>query len=244
MTATIYVTKEAMATLDAIRGLDYYSRCELSDDPETDVSNAEGYYLKSDTKLKVAILPDDADVALHFTPLDLVSYAKHVSIPTELRGCIFEQAPHLPKDYAEIVRYWSGETVNSNTSGAVYYQNPLNEYMVDLSALQAEGTNETVGLTTVDALLSEGVAVRLSGLANLVTDLNSESYLEILVPVQMSMLGLENDSWRSGEKYPVHENQRCERFFLKIADILRSPDPDAIYVDILRYEMLDYGYFY
>lgn len=244
MTATIYVTKEAMATLDAIRDLDYYSRCELSDDPETDVSNAEGYFLKSDTKLKVATLPDNADVVLRLTPLDPATYANHVSIPTELRGCLFEQAPHLPKDYAEIVRYWSGETVNSNTSGAVYYQNPLNEYMVDLTCLDDGFPDKKVGSVELDKLLSEGVVVTLTYLGALARNLQKNQYIEVLIPVESSMLGLEGDLRGDKRNYSKNPGTRCERIFLKVDDIQNSPDPNAIHIDLLRYEMLDYGYFY
>jgi hypothetical protein len=47
MRATIYVTKAAWTLSQAIKDLDYYDRCTLSDDATTDPTGKEGYYLKN-----------------------------------------------------------------------------------------------------------------------------------------------------------------------------------------------------
>ena len=39
-------------------------------------------------------------------------------------------------------------------------------------------------------------------------------------------------------------SQRSERIFLRVSDIRQSPDPDQIFMDALRYEELDYGFYY
>lgn len=244
MSATIFLTPEAIETLEVIRGLDYYSRCALSDELATDVSDKEGYYLKSDSKLNVDVLPTNADVALSLTLFDQAMYSKHVSLPASLRGCIFEHAPNLPEGYAEIVRYWSGGTVNKKTSGAVYFQNPQNEYLVDLSALEISDGEAPSSLGGMDELLSEGVVVCLRGLGALVATVDANQFLEIQIPIQLSMLGLEQQAFRSNGEYSISSMEQYERIFLKIEDILRSPNPDDCYIDILRYEMLDYGYYY
>jgi hypothetical protein len=40
------------------------------------------------------------------------------------------------------------------------------------------------------------------------------------------------------------EDLAQELIYLKAADVLGSPDPDRIYIDLLRHELLDYGYWY
>jgi hypothetical protein len=246
MSATIYVTVEAMATLDLIRGLDYYDRCGLSDDPQTeDVSQKAGYYLMSDTQMQVAVLPTGANIALKLTPFDQAIYKRHVSLPASLRGCLFQHAPRLPDGYAAIVKFWSGDTVSKKSTGAVYFQPSQNEYMVDLSVLDTDLDPETPSeLGGIDDLLSQGVVVHLNGLGALSLALQPDQFLEIQVPVYLPMLGLEQESFRSTKDYPLDPSQRCETIFINIGDIRRSPNPDAIWIDLLRFESMDYGFFY
>ncbi len=58
------------------------------------------------------------------------------------------------------------------------------------------------------------------------------------------MLGIEPDKFMSAKEYDVGSEQRFERIFLKVADIRSSPAPDSIFIDALRHELLDYGYFF
>lgn len=246
MSATIYITPQAMETATALRGLDYYDRCSLSDEGAVDWTAKEGYYLKNADELNVAALPKDALIALRLHPESREEYAQHVSLPANLRGCLFEKAPFLPDDYASIVRYWSGLPVNANVSGAVYYQNPHNAYLVDLSALD-EWERYDRGQTStadVDALLSEGVVISINGLGSLLKHVLGDQYIEIVIPVDESMLGLDNGSFWTDSEYDLGSKERCERLFLKVGDIHRSPNPDQVYIDALRYEQLDYGYHY
>lgn len=246
MSATIHVTKEALATALAMKDLDYYDRLALSDDEATDPTKREGYYLKNANAFKLAMLPDTAQIALRITPANTAMYHRHISMPANLRGCVFEKAPHLPEHYAEIVTYWTGKTVNANDGGAVYFQNPLNEYMVDLTAIEATvgGEVECNSSTNMDALLSEGVVVCIAGLGALAQAFSMDHFVEIAIPVDAAMLGSESGSFRSRADYDHYSIGQSERIFLKVADILQSPDPDRIYADLLRHELLDYGYFY
>lgn len=93
MQATIYVTEQALAVADAIKDLDQSERLALSDDPATDLSTSEGYYLKCANRLDLAVLPPDALVGRRLTPEVPEVYEHHVSFPH--RGCIFENAPNL-----------------------------------------------------------------------------------------------------------------------------------------------------
>lgn len=245
MTGTIYVTKEAMATIDAIKNLDYYDRCELSDSEETNFTSKEGYYLKDGNALPVAVLPDSAEVIMRLVPEDEATYARHVSFPPELRGCVFEKAPHLPDRFSEIIRYWSGKTVNSNVGGAAFYQNPNNCYLVDLSALDAiEDNDEQLVTAKFDALLSEGVVIRITGLGQMLLNAKMNQFVEIVIPVDESMLGQDNGNFRSDKPYDQRPKEHAERIFLKVADIFTSPNSDDVLIDVLRYEALDYGFHY
>ncbi len=234
MSAILYVTEVAFATLQRIKDLDYYDRSVLTEE-EPALAEAPGFYFKNAKKMNFSPLPSEADIAVVITP-DSVSDVR-LSFPAELRGCIFEKAPYLPEGYADIVTYWSGETFNPNTSGAVYFQAKLNEYCVDL------GSNASSDLIVNDQLLSEGVVVSITGLSSLVQGLSRESFIQIAVPLDTSMLGIEQGNFLSSKEYDIHSNQ-VDTIFLKVADVLDSPDPDCVYIDLLRHELLDYGYWY
>jgi len=227
MQATIYVSNEAYQTAQTIKDLDYYDRAILCDELP-DFENRPGYHLKSANKLNLALLPVDANIA---------TVSPAVTMPANLRGCIFEGAPDLPPGYADIVTYWSGKTVNTSTSGAVYFQCQLNEYMIDL------GPDPVNAPVINDRLLSEGVVVAISGLAGGLRALSSEDFIEIKFPIDPAMLGVEPDDFLSTGKYGV-TGERYERVFLKVADILASPDRDHVFIDLLCNELLDYGYWY
>jgi hypothetical protein len=225
--ATIYVTQEAYDTAMKIKDLDYFDRAKLCDE-FPGFENHPGYHLKNANKLKIAVLPIDASVA---------AFLPTISLPTNLRGCIFEQAANLPDDYAEVVSYWSGPTVNTNTSGAVYFQNQQNEYMVNL------GSDPVRAPVVMDRLLSEGQVVEVTGIAAIVKGLTPEDFIEVRFPVDPSMLGNDVEGFQSVRKYGA-----CcvawEQVYLKVADILASPDHDRIYIDLLCNELIDYGYWY
>lgn len=230
--ATIYVTQEAYDTAMMIKDLDHHDRANLSDELP-DLANQPGYHLKNANKLKLEVLPDDAKIVLCLNHIN----APQVLMPSNLRGCIFEMAPDLPEGYADIVAYWSGPTINSNTSGAVYFQNQQNEYMVDL------GADPVAAPVINDRLLSEGVVIAISGFDQFLTGLLPEDFVEISFPIDVAMLGIEPDDFRSTGEYSA----ACEytgQVFLKVADILTSPNPDRIYIDLLCNELIDYGYWY
>ena len=244
MQATIYVTDQALAVANAIKDMTQSERLALSDDPATDISGSEGYYLKSANRLDLAVLPPDALVGRRLTPEVPEVYERHVSFPH--RGCIFENAPNLPDHYAAIVAYWSGPPVNSNISGACHFQPQEHSYMVDMSALEAvraEDGDDADASALIDDLLSEGVVVCITDIEPLIDDLSIHDYIEILLPVD-GMLGIEPEDFRSTKPYPAGPSKQYERVFLKVADIVRSPDRNRIYIDLLRYELLDYGYWY
>jgi hypothetical protein len=246
MQATIYISDEAMTTANAIKNLSYHERMMMSDEIP-DLTTQAGYFLKNATKLNLAVLPATASVGLRLIPEEPAIYHRHVSIPTNLRGCVFANAPHLPDGYAEIVTYWSGTPVNTNTSGAAYFQNPQNEYLVDLSALDAaDGDPVAIAAASavMDNLLSEGIIVCIKDVQSLISGLSPDSFIELSIPVNQSFLGIEPDEFQSGKIYTADPSQQYEDVWIQCADILRSPDPDRIFVELIRHDLIDYGYWY
>lgn len=230
MQATIFLMPDAFATSQILKDLDHNERAELCDE-DPDFALQPGYHLKNANKLRVARIPAQASVG--FVGCD----GSAVTFPVDLRGCIFEGAPSLPCSYAQIVQFWSGEAINAGTSGAVYYQCPENEYMVDL------GPDPVYGPVINDRLLSEGIVVAITGLAGSLTDISPDSFVEVTVPLDEEMLGIEPDAFRSRDDYDSTQ-KRTDQIFLKVSDILASPDPDRIYIDLLCNELIDYGYWY
>lgn len=239
MQATIFVTPEAFATAMMIKDLGHNDRTNLYDEIP-DLVEKSGYHFKNANKLKLAPLPPNAQVAFVVAAAGVGSVGcveSVVTTPENLRGCIFEQAPNLPPGYADIVTYWSGDTVNASTSGAAYFQCSLNEYMVDLGqdAVNAPVIN--------DRLLSEGVVVAVTGLASLLPGLSPAAFIEVRVPIDLDMLGIEPDSFMSTAPYGTRA-VGSDQVFLLVADILASPDSNRVYIDLLTNELIDYGYWY
>jgi hypothetical protein len=235
MQATIYVTNEAFQTARMIKDLDYYDRLNLSDE-EPDFDKRPGYHLKNANVFKLAVLPDDAMV---IAP-DAIGHTLSMSAPSNLRGCIFDGAPNLPDKYAEIIGYWSGPSINLSSSGAAYFQCPLNEYMVNLGP-------DPIGDPVVnDRLLSEGIVILISGISKVLQGLSADCYIRIRFPIDPAMVGNEPDDFRSIKDYSMQreQGQHSDQVFLKVSDILHSPDPDRIYIELLRNELIDYGYWY
>jgi hypothetical protein len=245
MRATIYVSQEAWALCQALKDIDYYDRCVLSDDAATDPTGKDGYYLKNANKLKLAPLPANAQIILRIHPGDAI-YSKMVNMPVDLRGVIFEHAPHLPDRYAEIIRYWTGETVNSNVGNAAYYQNPAHAYDIDLSTVDADHElfSQKKSSPAVDALISESVVVSIAGLDGATAGAAGTDFVEIELPIDEGMLCLDNGAFMTKKGYEQRAAERTERIFLLVSDIRNSPDPARIFADVLRYEELDYGFYY
>ncbi|WP_348694708.1 hypothetical protein [Duganella fentianensis] len=245
MQATIYVSAEAMATVNAISNLDYYDRVSLGDDPATDLNTSPGYYLNTNA-LHLAELPVDADVAIHITPADPALFGRHVSIPANLRGPIFSGAPNLPLGYAEKIAHWSPLTPTAHHRGAVYYQNVLNAYCVNLTDSDEEG-GATAGNGISDAcdiLLSDGIVVVITGLAETIANMASNQYIALTIPINTNMLGIELDGFRTAQEYLADPVQQTETLYLRVSDVQVSPDADMIIISAIRSELADYGYTY
>lgn len=234
-----------MTTVNAIKDLDYYNRVSLSDHEATDFTSSPGYFLNTDA-LNIAELPADADIAISITPADAATYNRHVSIPANLRGVIFSGAPNLPNDYAQKLAYWSPLAPTVHHRGAMYYQNVLNAYCVSLT-----GTDEESDIAAVegadgaaDVLLSDGVVIVVTGLAAMAAKLDTAQYVAVTIPINPAMLGIELEGFMSAQEYAADPAQQSEMLFLRVADILASPDADHIVISALRTDLSGYGYTY
>lgn len=245
MQATLYISAEAMRTVNAIKELDYYSRVSLSDWPETDLTTAPGYFINTDA-LHLAELPARAEVVLHLTPADQPTYRRHVSMPAYLRGVIFSGAPNLPPDYAKIISFWSALVPTMHHRSAMYFQNEMNSYCVRLVDPDDAGDACVVEDAdhAGDFLISDGLVVTVTGLGAMVADLKPDLFVSLSIPINQSMLGLELEGYRSKEEYATDPAPQMETLYLRIADILASPDPNHIAISAIRTELSDYGYTY
>ncbi len=222
MQATIYITATAMATVTALDGLDEGARDLLAWRPETDIPRREGYQLNAES-MQLAVLPDGADVALVLSPADEARYARHVTYPPELRGVVFSGASGLPKDYERTLAFWSPLLMTADHDGAQHCQNLLNEYEV----------SET------DVLLSNGVVVCIARVLALIEGFRPDQFIEVRVPVMADMLGMDRGLFDSDAPYSMSPELPFERIFLRVQDILDSPDPDFIAVTVLHSENWD-----
>lgn len=235
--AKIYLDRESFEGVQKVKGADYYERTD--EDFEQDFP---GYALVTD--LEYEVLPEGTVPALRINT-DLIDfYRDYVTFPSDLRGCIFENAPNLPEKYAETIAYWGKKVEAPSDTGAVYYQNPLNSYMVELPDSDEEGEK-----LPMDALVSEGVVVHIKDLGELiaVNQLDPEQFIEIGLPVDHNIFGDEEMNTEVNNpdyEYKVEDTGRREHIFLKVSDILNSPDCQNVYINVLRYELMDYGYYY
>ena len=242
--ATIYITATAMATVSALEGLDHYERAIRAMKPETALHNRAGYHLNA-SAMRLEVLPEGADVALRLTPADARTYRRHVRFPPELRGVVFGGAPHLPDNYAAILGYWSPLQVTSLHDGAQYCQNILNEYMVSFGPPPNSGQSTTAAPDRPhDVLLSDGLVVCLKDVGVLVSGLQPEQFVEVEIPVNVEMLGEDLEGFHSRKAYRARPGQPTERIYLRVADVLTSPNPDFIAIAAVHTELWDYGYYY
>jgi hypothetical protein len=205
--------------------LDEGDRDYLNAKPETRLNQKEGYYLCT-VSMRLAVLPVDAEVVLVLSPKDMDAYCRHVTFPPELRGVVFSGAPRLPENYAAILGYWSPLKVTEHHDGAEYCQNLLNECEAS--------TGE---------LLSNGVVVSNHGVRGLTAGLAPHQCIEIHVPVDSDMLGMDREKFDSPDPYDVSPDLPFERIFLKVQDVLDSPDPDAIAIAVIHSENHDADFF-
>lgn len=228
---TIYISATAMATIKSLAGLTECDRDILNLNKTHPANRREGYYINAES-LRLAMMPAAAVIAMHICPVTAATYGTPISFPTELRGVIFAGAPNLPDNYAAILTYWSPLAMTSDYNGAQHCQNQLNQYVVP----------ELNGVTR-DALLSNGIVMCIDGLGLHVNQLDTNQYIEVRVPVDFDMLGMDRERFDSDMDYQVDSYQPFERVYLKVGDIQASPNPNFIALTVLHTENFDADFF-
>jgi hypothetical protein len=129
---------------------------------------------------------------------------------------------------------------------AVYLQNEMNSYCVQLVDPDDAGDACVVDDADQagDFFISDGLGVTVTRLAAMVADLKPDLFVSLSIPINQSMLGLELEGYRSEEECTTDPAPQMETLYLRIADILASPDPNHIAISAIRIELSDYGYTY
>jgi hypothetical protein len=232
--AKIYIASDALETIETLKGKSYYDR---TDEP----ADLERPGIALHPMLSYDALPDGVMLALSINTNKIDFYRDYVQFPRELRGCIFEKAPNLPEKYAESIKYWGDRKVAPpDDIRAVYFQNSLNSYMVQLPDSDAGNEEDNAAM---DVLVSEGVVVHIKDLGELiaVNMLEPDNFIEIGIPIDPEVF--DEEIYNISHEYAI-ENVPMEKIYLKVSDVLASPDCQNVYINILRYELMDYGYYY
>lgn len=247
--------------LSTFKDKDYYDRKYYFD--ATDFSNkpksAEELIELTEHQLRLRCL----NVISNYRPLtvsplpsgavlipNILNYTGNAGLlPYTLFGCVFSEASHLPDNYEAILDYWNPPVGKSFDTGAAYYQNQHQSYMVQIDE-DNEG-NEII--YDSDRLLTEGFVAHLSITPEQITQIKAIhtpfAFIEVKIPV-------DHEFFLGEETYPVNINNildltnECNlsaptlSIYLSVSDILMSPDPENIFMDMFNYEMIDYGYHY
>jgi hypothetical protein len=122
----------------------------------------------------------------------------------------------------------------------------MNSYCVQLVDPDETGEAAVVGDTdhASDFLVSDGLVVTVTWLAAIVASLDPKHFIALSIPINPNMLGIELEGYRSKEEYSTDPAPQMETLYLRIADILQSPDADHIAISAIRTELSDYGYTY
>ena len=168
---------------------------------------------------------------------------------------VFENAPGLPPLYKEKILYWGNGRERDWDTGAVHHQNEAREYFIDLSASEADGGE--AALKAANAILSEGFVCRVPGLGGRLraagaapTDFASFALLagDALVD-DVEGEGSECMPNNEASPFPPGQGRRAGGsnevlFSLMARDVWASPDPEELFLDLVRFELWDYGYVY
>lgn len=212
----IYLKADQLAGIEALKITDYYSRREQ-----------EFVNFPFTTFQEYVELPEKAELVMSLPAA--IDYAHS--------GIVFSNSPTLEEEYLSIFKYWNKKKENIDV-GAVYYQNTDYAYMVNL---EEEG-GEVLEKPNEDELLSEAYVVKLE----IPALTNTTGFIEFIIGLDPWMFTEDGGM----EVMPVNklvdtiEGDAQFSFYLSVEEILASPNPNLVYIDLIRYEMLDYGYYY
>ena len=215
---SIILSTNDLAAVELLRGKTFYERDSESPNSYT-LFNPRQDYVTSREPVRFGVLGE---------------------IDPSVSGIIFAGGNLSESDKASI-RYWN--TPIEPAYGAAYYQNPNHEYMVKLGPEPVlDGLDSTFNTLAKEEQLTEGFVVRVKW-----PDLGHFTDGLVVVNVGVDFDKLRGiDALEYGEdNNPVSPTGNdIMTFYVRIADIKASPTRDYGLFDIIRYEMLDYGYHY
>jgi hypothetical protein len=157
-------------------------------------------------------------------------------------GVIFSKAKGLPDGFKESISYWHerSESVNFDT-GAVYYQNPAHEYMIDFRTVAAGTASEHD--EPEDEILTEGYVVKFN-LTRIA--LPPDHVVELQIKVNAASFchneaGMDLKADDSSQH--LESPDTLITVYVKTEDVLAAPSR-VVWLDLIGYSMLDYGYYY
>lgn len=135
--------------------------------------------------------------------------------------------------------------VSTFHQNAVYYQNVHNAYLVQLVVTDGDDAADPYAeRVPADELLTDGVVFCIKGLAARLEDCDPQQFVEVYLPFDPVILGIEHDGLRSSDEYRFDPDGQWDRIYLRVADIMASPDPNLVAISAFRSEFHDYGYVY
>jgi len=254
----IYLREEEYSFVKVLERFSHLERIQFLKDKKPILTKEElGSYMLNYNRLRIEKLP-----CLNNIPVFIKN--NDVFIKDALSGVIFSNNYKIDKNFKSQMMYWNKcESLDKlNDERIVYYQNPTFRYHIDIPSNNTDDGYFEKSNTSQDVLLSEGIPVNLFGLAEKLMKTPIQEYNDAFVNVKLTLDGdlflhnsLNEKFDRLKDFNPTTKNL-CKilcgskrnsvilNFYLKISDILKCPNPNDIWIDLLRYEMIDYGYFY
>lgn len=258
--ANIYLPEETLATIKLIEKAGFYDRGRIDFEDYVEFSGeGKGLFTKTEKEIPPGffLIPDNDYKVLPEGNYEIVDANKvryYVEVPQDLRGPIFSEAPNLPPNFITSIAYWGRTRLPPHDDCMVYFQPPGHDYMIERH-YDKEGWDDTEPDDIKDEVISEGIVVqvRVASSVEELSHFNPDSFLAVEIPIDLTCLGL-SEYYGHWSPTPfvkeIEKPQRWdvvylkEKIYLKIGDIIGAEDPFNMYMDLLRYELYDYGYYY
>jgi len=255
MTGKVYVKKEDFDRFNEVKELSYYEFADkLCEEKNKEVHL--GNFLRRN--LYVTELPEDFEIF----PCAVTSLC-YTSMPCpDLTLPVFNNAKGLPKDYEESIKHWSDTSNKGFESDAYFYQNPSKEYFIDLNDDEFDKNGNAYRNTDPrpvndDRMVSEGVVYEIVDLLTNLTDIyvgdgliDRDVFIPIHVPFCDKYLEEDGDgeslitTMNIGDKWVPEYSDKTFVLYLKLSDIMDAPNPNKIYIDLIHFMSMNYGYYY
>jgi hypothetical protein len=260
----IYI-KNSLTQLKRLTKLDFYDVVDyIEEKKKNPLEFPNGFYLR-DT-LSIKNLPEGSKVILVINKDNIKDF---ISFPVSLRGCLFEKGKNYPEGFVESLKRWN-KIEKAPDENSRYFQSELHKIDIGIEETTRKHKGRIIDVNKAqDNLLAEGLCAKFCIEINRIPiGVNPyDSFVEIQLPIDKRLLWTDDEAeniscdYAIDLLYPSYENgeikessletvefnfdsERIEIFYIKVEDIINSPVPNEIYMDLLDYQMIDYGYYY